>query len=86
MTAPEKNEPEKIPAPEALTSRQVRPPSLWVGMTLLGLAGVLIVIVLINPAMPGWLRVVVAVLAVLVVVVLIGYAAYLFRAVKKGAR
>ena len=78
-------EPEQTP-PDAVASTPVKPPNLAVGMGLLGLAAVLIVVVLINPSMPGWLRVVVAVLSVLVVAVLGAYAVVLFRAAKGDRR
>ena len=54
-------------------------PSLIPGVVLLVVAGVLIVIVLIKPTMPGWLRTVIAVLAVLVVIALLVYAYRVFR-------
>jgi len=78
------SEDQQKPVPDAATSNPVRPPSLIAGMSLLGIAAVLMVVVLVNPSMPSWLRTVIAILAVLVVVVLIGYAAYLFRVVKRG--
>ena len=62
--------------PDNGTGRQ---PSLVPGLTLLGLAAVLIVVVLINPDMPGWLRTVIAIVAVLLVVALLIFAFRLFR-------
>lgn len=67
----------------AKTGRQ---PSLVPGLTLLGLAGVLIVVVLVNPAMPGWLRVTIAVLAVVVVIALLVFAVRLFRDTARRSR
>jgi uncharacterized protein involved in cysteine biosynthesis len=49
------------------------------GVVLLALAAVLIVVVLVAPDMPQWLKVVIAILAVLVVVALLGYAFKVFR-------
>lgn len=54
-------------------------PSLMPGVVLLGLAAVLIVIVVVDPNMVGWLKVTITVLAVLVVVALLGYAFRVFR-------
>jgi hypothetical protein len=56
-----------------------KPPSAVPAAILLGLAAVLIVVVLIKPAMPQWLRTSIAILAVLVVIALLVYAAKLFR-------
>ncbi len=56
-----------------------KPPSVVPAAILLGLAAVLIVVVLIKPAMPGWLKATIAILALLVVVALLIYAAMLFR-------
>jgi membrane protein YdbS with pleckstrin-like domain len=56
-----------------------KPPSVVPAAILLGLAAVLIVVVLIKPAMPQWLRISIAILAVLVVIALLVYAAKLFR-------
>jgi membrane protein implicated in regulation of membrane protease activity len=49
------------------------------GVVLLVLAGVLIIVVLVKPSMPGWLRTVIAILAVLVVLALLVYAYRVFR-------
>jgi hypothetical protein len=56
-----------------------KPPSSAPAAMLLGLAAVLIVVVLVKPAMPQWLKVCIAVLALLVVITLLIYAAMLFR-------
>ncbi len=71
------------------TSRLSGPsgPSAVPAAILLGLAAVLIVVVLIKPAMPQWLKISIALLAVLVVVALLVYAALLFRDnAKRGRR
>ena len=54
-------------------------PSLVPGVVMLGVAAVLIVIVLIKPDMPHWLKIVISVLALLVVIALLVYAFRLFR-------
>lgn len=56
-----------------------KPPSVVPAALLLGLATVLIVVVLIRPSMPQWLKLSIALLAVLVVIALLVYAAILFR-------
>jgi len=56
-----------------------RQPSLVPGVVMLGLAAVLIVVVLLKPAMPSWVRTTIALLAVVVVMVLLGYAFVVFR-------
>jgi uncharacterized protein involved in cysteine biosynthesis len=61
-------------------------PSVVPAAILLGLAAVLIVVVLIKPSMPQWLKITVALLAVLVVIALLVYAAVLFRTAAKGGR
>jgi protein-S-isoprenylcysteine O-methyltransferase Ste14 len=53
---------------------------------LLGLAAVLIVVVLIKPQMPSWLKVTIALLALLVVVALLIYAVMLFRDTSRRGR
>jgi hypothetical protein len=63
---------------------EAKQPSVVAGMTLLGLAGVLMVVVLINPPMPGWLRVVIVIAALLTVAALLAYALLLFRSTKRG--
>jgi hypothetical protein len=61
--------------------------SLVPGMVLLIVAAVLIVVVLINPAMPHWLRVTIAVVAICVVLALLGYVVLVFRsATRRGSR
>ncbi len=57
-----------------------QPPSLAPGVALLTLAAALIVVVLVNPAMPDWLRATIAIVAGCVVVALLGYAGWVFRA------
>lgn len=54
-------------------------PSAVPAAILLGLAGVLIVVVLIKPSMPQGLKLTIAGLAILVVIALLIYAAILFR-------
>ncbi len=61
-------------------------PSLAVGMILLVLAGVLIVVVLVQPSMAPWLKTSVAVLAILVVVALIVFSVVLVRSTQKAGR
>ena len=56
-----------------------KPPSVVPAAILLGLAAVLIVVVLIKPSMPSWLKLTIAGLAILVVIALLIYAAMLFR-------
>lgn len=60
-------------------------PSLVPGLALLVVAAALIVLVLINPPMPGWLRTVIAIVAVCVVLALLAYTAIVFRgATRRG--
>ncbi len=66
--------------------RRTAPPSVTVGMTLLVLAAVLIVVVLVQPTMPGWLKAVIGVLAVAVVVALMFYAFTLWKSTQKAPR
>lgn len=54
-------------------------PSLVPGVVLLVLAAVLIVVVLVKPDMPSWLRTIIAVLAIVVVLALLVYAFVVFR-------
>ena len=61
-------------------------PSVVPAAILLGLAAVLIVVVLIKPSMPQWLKVSIALLAVLVVIALLVYAVVLFRTTAKRGR
>jgi hypothetical protein len=64
-----------------------KPPAVAPAAILLGLAAVLIVVVLIKPSMPQWLKVSIAILAVLVVFALLVYAFLLFRDnAKRGRR
>jgi phosphatidylglycerophosphate synthase len=64
-----------------------RQPSLVPGVVLLVVAGILIVIVLIKPDWPQWLKVVIAIVAVLVVVALLAYFVKVFRGVnRRGGR
>ena len=63
-----------------------KPPSVVPGIVVLGLAAVLIVVVLINPGMPQWLRVSIAIVSVLMVVLLLGYAVRLFLTTSRGRR
>ena len=61
-------------------------PSIVPASILLGLAAVLIVVVLIKPTMPEWLKITIALLAVVVVIALLIYAAVLFRTTAKRGR
>ena len=61
------------------------PPSLIPGVVLLGVAAILIVVVLVKPDMPQWLKVTIAIAAVLVVVALLIYAFRVFRGVSRRA-
>ncbi|GGM18149.1 hypothetical protein [Nakamurella endophytica] len=64
-----------------------RPPSLVPTAALLVGALVLIVVVLVNPDMPGWLRTTIAVLALVMVVALLVLSFRLFRStVRRGGR
>ena len=67
-------------------SRGRRPPSVVPGIVVLGLAAVLIVVVLVNPGMPDWLRVTIAIVSVVMVVLLLGYAVRLFLTTTRGRR
>jgi len=66
------------------SSARSRQPSLVPGAALLVLAGVLIVVVLVKPDMPGWLRTSIAILAVVVVIGLLAYAFVVFRETTRG--
>ncbi len=66
------------------SSARSKPPSLAPGAALLGLAGVLIVVVLVKPDMPDWLRTTIAILAVVVVIGLLAYAFVVFRETTRG--
>jgi membrane protein YdbS with pleckstrin-like domain len=75
--------------PERPAHRTPRPadqPSLVPGTVLLAVAAVLIVLVLVKPDMPGWLRTVIAVLAVLVVIALLVIAFRIFRGTTRRIR
>lgn len=63
-----------------------RGPSLVPGTVLLGVAAVLIVIVLVKPDMPGWLRTTVAITAVLVVLALLVIVVRVFRSTTRRGR
>ncbi len=78
--------PQSAPSPQTppTPAARRRTPSIAVGLSLLSVAAVLIVVVLVNPAMPQWLRVTIAILAVAVVVALLGYSAVLVRSTKPG--
>ena len=90
MSSPTENERPANNAPPSGTAGSLpekpKQPSLAVGMVLLVLAGILIVVVLIQPTMPGWLRTAIAILAVLVVVALLGYAFVLWKSTQKAGR
>ena len=66
------------------SSARSKQPSLAPGAVLLVLAGVLIVIVLVKPDMPDWLRTTIAILAVVVVIGLLAYAFVVFRETTRG--
>lgn len=63
-----------------------KPPSLVPGVTLLGLAAILMIVVLVKPDMPSWLKTTIAILAILVVLVLLAYAFRLFLSIQRGGR
>lgn len=71
--------------PESPADRP-KQPSLAVGMTLLVLAGVLIVVVLVQPTMAPWLKIAIAVLAILTVIALIAFSVVLVRSTKPAGR
>jgi hypothetical protein len=66
------------------SSARSKQPSLAPGAALLVLAGVLIVVVLIKPDMPDWLRTTIAIMAVVVVIGLLAYAFVVFRETTRG--
>jgi hypothetical protein len=68
----------------AESSARSKQPSLAPGAALLVLAGVLIVVVLIKPDMPDWLRTTIAIMAVVVVIGLLAYAFVVFRETTRG--
>lgn len=61
-------------------------PSLVPGTVLLGVAAVLILVVLIKPDMPGWLRTTIAIVAVLVVLALLVIVVRVFRSTTRRGR
>ncbi len=61
-------------------------PSVVPASVLLGLAAVLIVVVLIKPNMPSWLKLTIVLVALLVVVALLVYAVILFRETTRRGR
>ena len=63
-----------------------KPPSAVPGIVLLGVTAAMIVVVLIKPDMPGWLRVSVSIISVVLVMVLLVYAFRLFRTATRGPR
>ncbi|MTD13634.1 hypothetical protein GIS00_06715 [Nakamurella sp. YIM 132087] len=74
-----------------MTTPEPRPqgtgqPSVVPGVVLLGGAAVLIIVVLINPDMPGWLRTTIAIVAVVMVLLLLVFAVRLFRITARGGR
>ena len=75
--------------PDGSGHRPSRPPdqpSLVPGTVLLAVAALLIVLVLVKPEMPGWLRAAIAVLAVLVVIALLVIAVRVFRGTTRRIR
>ena len=71
-------------SPAAGSSARSKQPSLAPGAALLVLAGALIVVVLVKPDMPSWLRTTIAILAVVVVIGLLAYAFVVFRETTRG--
>ena len=65
-------------------SRGPSQPSLVPGVVLLGIAAVLIIVVLVKPTMPVWLKATIAIVAVLVVLALLVYAYRVFRGATRG--
>ena len=76
--------PSGSPGASPESSSRSKQPSLAPGAALLVLAGVLIVIVLVKPDMPDWLRTTIAILAVVVVIGLLAYAFVVFRETTRG--
>lgn len=60
-------------------SNRRQAPSLVPGVVLMVIAAVLMVVVIINPDMPGWARTTIAIAAVVVVIALIGYGVFAVR-------
>ena len=81
---PSGSSPSGSPGASSDSSSRSKQPSLAPGAALLVLAGVLIVIVLIKPDMPDWLRTTIAILAVVVVIGLLAYAFVVFRETTRG--
>ena len=83
-SSPSGSPPSGSPGASSESSSRSKQPSLAPGAALLVLAGVLIVIVLIKPDMPDWLRTTIAILAVVVVIGLLAYAFVVFRETTRG--
>lgn len=66
--------------------RRNGPPAPGLAIGLLVMAAVLIVIVLVEPDFPDWLRTTIAILAVLTVVALLVYSVLVMRMLKRGRR
>jgi len=81
---PSGSTPSGSPGASSESSSRSKQPSLAPGAALLVLAGVLIVIVLVKPDMPDWLRTTIAILAVVVVIGLLAYAFVVFRETTRG--
>ena len=81
---PSGSPPSGSPGASSESSSRSKQPSLAPGAALLVLAGVLIVIVLVKPDMPDWLRTTIAILAVVVVIGLLAYAFVVFRETTRG--
>ena len=81
---PSGSSPSGSPGASSESSSRSKQPSLAPGAALLVLAGVLIVIVLVKPDMPDWLRTTIAILAVVVVIGLLAYAFVVFRETTRG--
>ena len=81
---PSGSTPSGSPGASSESSSRSKQPSLAPGAALLVLAGVLIVIVLVKPDMPDWLRTTIAILAVVVVIGLLAYAFVAFRETTRG--
>ena len=83
-SSPSGSSPSGSPGASSESSSRSKQPSLAPGAALLVLAGVLIVIVLVKPDMPDWLRTTIAILAVVVVIGLLAYAFVVFRETTRG--
>ncbi len=84
MTTTPPETPPDPTGPERDAPARSKPPPLAPGAVLLVLAGVLIVVVLVKPDMPDWLRTTIAILAVVVVIGLLAYAFVVFRETTRG--